>query len=631
MIEVKGTKAEAQETDASQRYVLKSMDKKSYMPIALGVFLTGLALYLKSFFPGQANSEERKPVAEDDGDVGATGPRLAQAQPLAVPSDPAAETETGSLPASKGRTDSEGMPEEALPFAQFALVESPAFDFRQPETPSSRGGMMPSPSLERPANDNRGGGGPTPDSHGATGGDPGGDDPPDEDDGSGDGGSGDGGDTDALAPCGTPDCDDDPCDGDNDDRSPAGNRAPRVSGPVYLMDVAGCATLAIGLTDLLRNAHDPDGDTLSVKNVSASSGTLALSQEGWNFQGSPHHLGPVTVTYQITDGEFTVDQVAYFSVVKQPLIAGTDGDDMLLGSMCADGIDGADGNDNIDGRAGDDVISGGKGDDHIVAGDGDDVVFGGDGDDIVFGGAGNDHLSGGEGNDGLFGESGDDVIHGGGGNDTIDGGAGDDLLFDGDGEDVVMGGGGNDHVVAALDNGDDAFDGGEGCDTLDYSGATEGLLVDLANGVASGLEIGKDCITGFETVLGGQGDDHFVVGDEAVVLAGGGGENTFEFSAPYQSVQTSPVLHEILDFQVGDRIRMSRYHIFEEAFDEMEDRFGDIYGDDADDDDVAIRYRHDRVDEMNRTIIEADFSNDDIWETTITLQGHHVLVMVESA
>src|SRR5690606_36333665 len=67
---------------------------------------------------------------------------------------------------------------------------------------------------------------------------------------------------------------------DEDEEPQSGNRAPRVSGPVYLMDVSGCAILAIGLTDLLRNAVDPDGDALSVRNLSVSSGTMIQSEDG---------------------------------------------------------------------------------------------------------------------------------------------------------------------------------------------------------------------------------------------------------------------------------------------------------------------------------------------------------------
>src|SRR5690606_16317932 len=59
-----------------------------------------------------------------------------------------------------------------------------------------------------------------------------------------------------------PDEDDGQTDDDDEDYN-AINRAPRVTGPVYLNDISGCAVLAIAMSELLRNAHDPDGDTLS--------------------------------------------------------------------------------------------------------------------------------------------------------------------------------------------------------------------------------------------------------------------------------------------------------------------------------------------------------------------------------
>jgi hypothetical protein len=131
--------------------------------------------------------------------------------------------------------------------------------------------------------------------------------------------------------------------------------------------------------------------------------------------------------------------------------------------------------------------------------------------------------------------------------------------------------------------------------------------------------------------VGGSGDDHIIAdASVAAVLAGGGGADIFEFA----SVPDAPITrteHRILDFEVGDRVRLSKYDLFERVFDELEDRFEGIYGDDFDDDDVSIRYRHDRTDELNRTIIEADFNSDDIWETTISLEGHRALIVIEQA
>ena len=92
--------------------------------------------------------------------------------------------------------------------------------------------------------------------------------------------------------------------------SPA-NRAPRVAGSGHPEGRFGRRRiLAIGLTHLLQNAADPDGDALSVKNLAASAGTLTPVPGGWMFQASPQWPGPVTLTYQITDGTLSVDQTA---------------------------------------------------------------------------------------------------------------------------------------------------------------------------------------------------------------------------------------------------------------------------------------------------------------------------------
>lgn len=636
MIEVKGTKAKVPEATGAERYTLKEPDGKSPLPIALGLLLTGLALYLKSFMPGWSKAEAETPASPDGVAGGSAEPRMA-AVPV-EPDEPAAEPQNAATFAER---DSSGEPRaKAEPFS---LIESPAFDFRPFEASNGRG--IPHPLQPKgPANDNSGiGGGIGPVGFGASppaglagsgsgtpgGGDEtGGDTPPD--------GSGD---PDDASPPGEDDDDGAPDDDDgapdDDDRSPTGNRAPRVSGPVYLAEVVGCATLAISVADLLRNAQDPDGDTLSVTNLAVSSGTLTPTGDGWLFRGDPHRPGRVALTYQVTDGDLGVEQVAYVPVVEPPPLEGTGGDDMLLGSPCADDIDGRGGDDNIDGRGGDDVIAGGPGDDHIVAGDGDDVVFGGAGDDIIFGGAGNDHITGGAGNDRLFGDGGDDLVQGDSGDDALDGGAGHDLLWDGAGRDVVNGGTGDDRVIAALDADDDVYDGGAGRDTLDYSHATEALRLDLTDGIAIGTEIGEDRLAGFETVVGGAGDDHFVIGRAAVALVGGGGNNTFEFQAefrtPAPALPASPVVHEILDFRAGDRIRVSKYDIFERAPDGPGDRFDTIYGDESDDDGMTIRYRHDRADALERTVIEADIDDDRTPETTIVLSGRHFLVIVEDA
>jgi len=795
IIQAKATQSGPNGNDPAQRYVLKSMDRKSKAPFAVGLMLTGLFVYLKSMFPSFARRDETtEPLSDEETNAAAAEePLLAiqQSMPELDP-EPVGTTPTpGGFGAGSGR----GLV-DLMPPAEFMLIESPevSLAFEQSYVGWQEFGKIDGSVWA--ANDNIGGGG-----SGGIGG--GGDDDDAVD-------PVDPGDGDDGVDCegGSPGNCNNVCDDDEDDDETNCNRAPRVSGSVKLMDISGCAILAIGLAELLHNASDPDGDSLSVRNLTTSSGTLTQSADGWVFQGGSQFEGLVTITYEITDGELSVSQTAYFSVLRS-VYEGTGADDLILGSMCADEIDGRDGDDNIDARAGNDVVAGGAGDDHIVAGAGDDVVLAGSGDDIVFAGAGNDHISGGDGNDRLYGEDGDDVVFGdagddqisggkgsdilnggigddaiygdagddvligGAGNDRLSGGEGNDHLSGGDGRDVLTGGSGNDvlvdsagedensggsgddHVIAAADQADDRHDGGEGADTLDYSQASESIAVDLAEGVATGEDIGTDAITSFETVVGGSGgdeltgsdgddtllgasgddtieggqgddtlagdagndrlsggcgddvlidgagedenlggagddhvvvaadqaddrhdggdgydtldfsqtsegvavdlvegwasgeeigtdsvasfeavvggagDDHFKVGDASgTVLTGGAGDDAFEFGpAP----EYQPTTYKILDFSVGDRIRISKYDMFEKVMDKLEDKFEKIYGVDIDDDDVQIRYRHDRSEELNQTIIEADFNGDDVWETTIAINGHRGLVIIEQA
>ena len=794
IIDVKGTKGggHGNEAESREHYELKER-KLSKMPLAFGALVLGIAAYLKSAMPswGRLAEESEVPLPPEEG--GKPHLKLVDSGMLSVPLEP---LEQGDMSAEDQpqRIGSGTLFDHRLQSPEFMMVDSPPLQFSVPNLPRldvSRYARFDVPLFG--ANDNAG-----PVMGGRPGGNPGGnhapndldrlDRPPVEDKSRDDRGNDDKpGHTNPIPK---------PRDDDDDSRNLA-NRAPRVSGPVYLRDVAGCASVLIALSDLLANASDPDGDAMSIMNLSVSSGTIAWTADGWLYNGSG--LGPVTVTYLITDGKAVIVQQAYFSVVRNSIV-GTEGDDMLVGTACADDIKGLGGNDIIDGRAGDDYIDGGAGDDHIMGGAGYDILRGGDGNDIIFGGAGNDQISGGAGDDRLFGDDGDDTvvgddgddqIHGGNGNDALFGGAGNDLIYGdagddkiegnagndilhgGDGNDVVSGGDGNDrveggkgadllldgagwdtmsggegddHVVVALDgdrdiydggdgtdtidfsstengvyvdvaegtaegceigdneisgfevvqggtgddtisgseggetlsggagddriaghdgddelNGgsgndvimdgagedtvsggtgndtirasadgdDDDFDGGEGSDTLDYSASEDGITVDFTNGTASGYDIGDDTFSGFETVVGGSGDDHFIVGQQPVVMAGGDGDDVFEFTPPPPA--NAPVLHEIVDFKAGDRIKMSKYDIFEKVFDRLEDQFESIYGDDVDDDDAVIRYRHERSESIDRTIIEADLNRDGIYETSIHIDGHKVIVIVEHA
>jgi Ca2+-binding RTX toxin-like protein len=173
-----------------------------------------------------------------------------------------------------------------------------------------------------------------------------------------------------------------------------------------------------------------------------------------------------------------------------------------------------------------------------------DHLDGGAGNDTLFGMSGNDTMLGGDGDDKLWGNSGDDVLDGGDGNDELHGGAGNDVLSDGAGNDVVNGNSGDDTFKAG--EGDDVYNGGSGFDTIDFSGARQGLTIDLSKKTAVGM--GKDVVSGFEKVIGsnyadamkgskavdhmdgGAGDDVLRGMGGADVLTGGEGSDTFEWA-----------------------------------------------------------------------------------------------------
>jgi RTX calcium-binding nonapeptide repeat (4 copies) len=127
------------------------------------------------------------------------------------------------------------------------------------------------------------------------------------------------------------------------------------------------------------------------------------------------------------------------------------------------------------------------------------------------GGAGDDHLSvaavprsypsavvrGGPGDDVLLGGAGDDELYGGAGSDTLIGGPGDDLL-DGDGD-------GNGDAETSVDA--DVLNGGPGTDTASWQGATQPVVVDLADPGTDGRAGEGDRLISIENVLGGSGND----------------------------------------------------------------------------------------------------------------------------
>jgi Ca2+-binding RTX toxin-like protein len=257
-----------------------------------------------------------------------------------------------------------------------------------------------------------------------------------------------------------------------------------------------------------------------------------------------------------------------------PTQTGTEGDDVLFGTLDADLIKALGGNDAVVDGGGADEIYAGLGDDTVLlsadgasdtvlggggadsirvhetamgstagnqvfAGEGNDTIdgstllgnpgstlndtlAGGGGDDVVLGGAGNNELYGGDGNDTIGDLEGADTVYAGFGNDTVFSGAGSDLLF---------GGGGNDYILnlTHLDQtvGDTVF-GGEGNDTIVGSFAFGGADDDYVAvfGPSDGQVAGG---AGNDTVLGGGGADTLYGGEGNDIIEGGvdGGDQLY--------------------------------------------------------------------------------------------------------
>jgi Ca2+-binding RTX toxin-like protein len=121
-------------------------------------------------------------------------------------------------------------------------------------------------------------------------------------------------------------------------------------------------------------------------------------------------------------------------------VAGTGGNDVLIGTDGNDFVYGGAGNDELRLLGGNDIGNGGTGNDLVSGDDGADLVIGGLGIDRLIGGRGKDALSGDGGDDDLYGGADADILSGGKGDDQVVGGAGDDIFkfTRGDGRDTIF-------------------------------------------------------------------------------------------------------------------------------------------------------------------------------------------------
>ena len=183
-----------------------------------------------------------------------------------------------------------------------------------------------------------------------------------------------------------------------------------------------------------------------------------------------------------------------------------------IGTADADLIIGNNLGNFIDAGEGDNVVFGGGGNDEIFAGNGINLISGGAGDDTIITGDGDNFLSGDDGNDFIGAGAGNDIVYGGNGNDQILAGDGDNFVNAGAGDDYIGTGEGNDTINAGLGNdiiqagdGDDVLNGGDGIDLISGDDSTAGDET---------IDGNLFTVTSDDTLLGGEGNDTFVVGAE---------------------------------------------------------------------------------------------------------------------
>lgn len=106
----------------------------------------------------------------------------------------------------------------------------------------------------------------------------------------------------------------------------------------------------IAIADLLDDFRDIDGDELIVKNLTASDGSLTLQEDSYRFTPTEEFTGPVTLTYDVSDGQVDIPGVTrtfeVTSVNDEPTgsvtISGSPEEDTTLTVNIA-GLDDADG------------------------------------------------------------------------------------------------------------------------------------------------------------------------------------------------------------------------------------------------------------------------------------------------
>lgn len=234
----------------------------------------------------------------------------------------------------------------------------------------------------------------------------------------------------------------------------AGNDTYRFAG-TFDDDVINSLDTAAGKQDVIEF-----GEGIAAEQVS-------FKREGDNLHIQAAGHGRITVQsffendgaggHQIESVRFADGTAISLAQIKEAVLKGTDGDDVLTG------------------YATDDMLDGGLGSDTIHGGAGTDQISGGDGDDKLYGDAGNDVITGGRGNDFIYSGDDDDTINGGLGDDELIGGLGNDTyIFNaGFGKDVIVNfnesAADTDTLIFAVRAGKEAEDAAYGLNASDFT------------------------------------------------------------------------------------------------------------------------------------------------------------------
>jgi hypothetical protein len=161
--------------------------------------------------------------------------------------------------------------------------------------------------------------------------------------------------------------------------------------------------------------------------------TVVPDVVGWTYaDGNTLYAAPTDSTREpirLTPTPCTVHPQYTGSALRGRCLDGSDGPDLLVGTLGGDVIIGGSGADTIRAGDGQNVIEAQWGDDDIRAGSGPDLVDAGDGNDTIRTGAGSDRIVPVRGNDAVDAGRGADYIYANDGErDVIDCGPGDDRV-----------------------------------------------------------------------------------------------------------------------------------------------------------------------------------------------------------